>query len=316
MSASHRRKLIADALASPLPAPDTCSAREVLSGVWLRIPPSDYITRSHIRRAHEVARQRCGMSGSQYEEQLQSEYARLTDAEPWYWNQLWPGGIGLARHVLEHPELVCGRTVLEFGSGIGLLAVSAAVAGAVRVVATDIEPAALAFAERSAADNRIADGVLATVVWDWHHPPEPEGFVARLAPFDVVLLPDVMYDSDAVERLGVLAPSLVAPGGCLLFSDGTDRPYGGAHTKRLVELLCAPPASFALHCQSEVVAGAEAEDGGAAPARPVQLVSLTRGGGHGEGQRLGLSLGVHMDACGLVQRCAGRWAFRIASPAS
>ena len=282
---NHRRRLIAEALASPPPPPAWCEQREVLHGIYLRVPPSDYITRSHIRRAHEVARGQCGgaTNGLDYEAHLQAEYSRLTDAEPWYWNQLWPGGIALARHVLAHPMLVRGCSVLEFGTGLGLLALSAAHAGASHVVATDIEPTALAFVEQSAADSHIADGTLATIAWDWQAPPAPNGAVARSAPFDVVFLPDVLYDEAAVERLGALAPSLVAPGGLLLLADGTDRPYGRAHTERLLVLLQLHDAStpFEVLEEIEVIAGAEAEDGGAAPERPVRLLSLRKGHPHG-----------------------------------
>ena len=300
MNGVQRRRLIADALASPPPDPEQCEARAVLRGVHLRVPPSDFITRRHIRRAHAFAQEACEgeSAGARYLELLQAEYARLTDAEPWYWNQLWPGGIALANHVLDHAELVRGRTVLEFGTGLGLLAVSAAVAGAKRVVAIDIEPIALAFADQSARDNDVASTVV-TVAWDWRKPPTRGGVITSMIPFDVVLLPDVMYDSAAVERLGELASTLLAPGGVLLFTDGTDRPYGSEHTDRLLELLRAPPAAFVLDSQTELVAGADAADGGAAPERPVRLVSLTRTA----------AASVRVDRCGLVQQRDGGWRF-------
>ena len=60
--------------------------------------------------------------------------------------------------------------------------------------------------------------------------------------FDVVLLPDVLYDLDAIERLAELAPTLVRPGGRLIVADGTDRPYGDEHCSRLLGLLVAPAA--------------------------------------------------------------------------
>ena len=125
-----------------------------------------------------------------------------------------------------------GRRVLDFGSGIGLTACAAGLAGAAAVLATDIEPAALAFAAQSARDNGLGEDVLRTRAWDWAEPPPSELAPPYAPPFDVVLLPDVMYDDDAVERLGVLAPSLVAPGGMLAWADGTDRTYGALHAER------------------------------------------------------------------------------------
>ena len=275
-----RDRLIAEALACPPPAPADCALRSFSFGdadspLLLRVPAKGHIHSTHIRTAHESVCALEHATREAYHSALQAEYAKLQDAQPWYWDQLWPGGIALARRLLEQPELVRGKSTLEFGSGIGLTACAAARAGASRVVATDIEPAALAFATQSASDNGVAN-VLRTVVWDWDEPP-PEADVAAFAPYEVVLLPDVMYDDAAVERLGVLAPSLVAPGGLLLWADGTDRPYGEAHSDRLSELLLsAPPPSFELRSRSELRDGASAADGGAAPDRPVRLVVAER----------------------------------------
>lgn len=278
---SNRNRVIAEALAAPPPEPPDCPLRSLELGaqdglpLLLRVPVANHINTMHIRAAHDVATL-CAGETSHYHAALQAEYSRLQDSQPWYWDQLWPGGVALARRILEEPNLVRGRSVLEFGSGIGLLACACARAGAACVVATDIEPAALAFAAQSALDNSLASS-LHTVVWDWDASPPAE--VEARAPFDVVLLPDVMYDDAAVERLGVLAPSLVAPGGLLLWADGTDRVYGEGHTDRLAELvLAASPPRFEIRTRVDLRAGASAADGGAAPDRPVRLVVAARGG--------------------------------------
>src|ERR687885_162506 len=56
--------------------------------------------------------------------------------EPPFWAAAWPGGQALARYVLDHPETVAGRPVLDLGSGSGLVAVAAALAGAAGVTAS------------------------------------------------------------------------------------------------------------------------------------------------------------------------------------
>ena len=60
-----------------------------------------------------------------------------------YWAFAWAGGQALARYVLDEPEVVKGKAVLCFGAGGGVEAVAAALAGAARVVASDIDPFAV-----------------------------------------------------------------------------------------------------------------------------------------------------------------------------
>ena len=59
---------------------------------------------------------------------------------PPFWAFAWAGGQGLARYILDHPETVAGRTVLDFASGSGLVAIAASRAGASHVLAVDIDP--------------------------------------------------------------------------------------------------------------------------------------------------------------------------------
>jgi predicted nicotinamide N-methyase len=266
--------IIAEALATPPCPPADCALRslDVGSGapLMLRVPAANHIRTLHIRAAHKVA----AVAAGDYNAALQEEYSRLQESEPYYWDQLWPGGIALARKLCAEPELVRGRSVLEFGAGIGLLSCAAARSGAAAVLATDIVPEALAFAAQSARDNSLQ---LTTCEWGWED--DPPAVVSQAAPFDAVLLPDVMYDDAAVERLGVLAPRLVAPDGLLMWADGTDRPYGESHSERLRELvLAAVGGAFRVESVHELRAGASRDDGGSAPDRPVRLVVMARGG--------------------------------------
>ncbi len=59
---------------------------------------------------------------------------------PPFWAFAWAGGQGLARYVLDHPELVVDKRVLDFATGSGLVAIAAAKAGAAHVLAADIDP--------------------------------------------------------------------------------------------------------------------------------------------------------------------------------
>ena len=74
---------------------------------------------------------------------------------PPFWAFAWAGGQALARHVLDDPDLVAGRSVLDLATGSGLVAVAAARAGAAPVTANDIDPLSLAAAAANASANRV-----------------------------------------------------------------------------------------------------------------------------------------------------------------
>lgn len=105
---------------------------------------------------------------------------------PPFWAFAWAGGQGLARYIIDNPELVAGKQVLDFASGSGLVAIAAAKAGAAQVLAADIDP----FCGAAIAMNARQNGVKITfteknLVGD--HDSQDEGW-------DVVLAGDVFYD--------------------------------------------------------------------------------------------------------------------------
>lgn len=72
-----------------------------------------------------------------------------------YWAVAWPGGQALARYVLDHPETVRGRRVLDFGSGGAVEGLAAAMAGAASVLCADIDPLAAEAAHANAGLNGV-----------------------------------------------------------------------------------------------------------------------------------------------------------------
>ncbi|GGO10612.1 50S ribosomal protein L11 methyltransferase [Microbispora rosea subsp. aerata] len=92
----------------------------------------------------------CGAGGDDGVYDLWERAGRLP-----FWACPWAGGQALARHVLDHPEIVRGRTVLDLATGSGLVAVAAALAGAAEVVANDVDPYALAAVRLNARANRV-----------------------------------------------------------------------------------------------------------------------------------------------------------------
>jgi predicted nicotinamide N-methyase len=107
------------------------------------------------------------------------------DAPP-FWAFPWAGGQGLARYVLDHPEAVAGRRVLDVASGSGLVAIAAAKAGARTVLATDIDEHALAAIALNAAANAAPQVV----------PRLLDLAAAEHGDAEVILAADVFYQRD------------------------------------------------------------------------------------------------------------------------
>jgi predicted nicotinamide N-methyase len=112
-------------------------------------------------------------------------------SDPPFWAAAWPGGQALARYVLDHPEVVAGRTVLDLGAGSGLVAVAALRAGAARVVASDVDPYSRAAIQVNAELNGVAPVDVVGDLLDGA--PDPA--------VDVVLAGDVCYDREMTARV-------------------------------------------------------------------------------------------------------------------
>lgn len=88
--------------------------------------------------------------------QATEDWLREKNIEPPFWAFAWPGGQALARHILDHPEMVAGKRVLDFAAGCGIAAIAAARAGATAVEAAEIDPLAIAAIHRNAAANHVS----------------------------------------------------------------------------------------------------------------------------------------------------------------
>lgn len=119
---------------------------------------------------------------------------------PPFWAFAWAGGQGLARHVLDHPGLVAGKSVLDFASGSGLVGIAARMAGATGVLAADIDPWSETAIRLNAALNGVAVGYTG------------EDLVGRDRGWDVVLAGDVFYDRAFADVLIPWFSALAARG--------------------------------------------------------------------------------------------------------
>lgn len=136
-----------------------------------------------------------------------SALSRVCEALP-YWAYPWSGGAALARYVLDHPDSVAGRTVLDLGAGSGLVAIAAAKAGAAHVTAAEIDPHGAA----AIAVNAAANGVSVTVVEaDLLNGPPPKA--------DIVLAGDTFYGPDLAARVTPFLDRCIAAGAIVLVGD-------------------------------------------------------------------------------------------------
>lgn len=88
--------------------------------------------------------------------QASEDWLRKKNVAPPFWAFAWPGGQALARHILDHPEIVAGKRVLDFAAGCAIAAIAAARAGAASVEAAEIDPFAVAALHRNAAANGVS----------------------------------------------------------------------------------------------------------------------------------------------------------------
>ncbi|CAG0879544.1 unnamed protein product [Cyprideis torosa] len=72
-----------------------------------------------------------------------------------FWAIYWPGGQGLARYILNNPDVVHSKSVLDVGCGGGACAIAAKMAGASEVCANDINPDAIAAVQLNSALNDV-----------------------------------------------------------------------------------------------------------------------------------------------------------------
>ena len=127
---------------------------------------------------------------------------------PPYWAFAWAGGQALARYMLDFPEQVRNRRVLDFAAGSGIGAIAAAKAGARSVEAAEID----AFAQAAIAMNGAANGVEILV-----HDSDLVGQANQ--DWDLVLAGDVCYEQPMAARVFDWLALLAGSGATVLLGD-------------------------------------------------------------------------------------------------
>lgn len=121
-----------------------------------RVPPVEFVlATTEVRQPPFVPEVRLHLADDPLE--LWADTRRAVDdaIPPPFWAFVWAGGQALARHLLDHPELVAGRPVVDVATGSGLVAICAARAGASTVSAYDVDGLAVAAARANARLNGV-----------------------------------------------------------------------------------------------------------------------------------------------------------------
>jgi predicted nicotinamide N-methyase len=127
---------------------------------------------------------------------------------PPYWAFAWAGGQALARYLLDEPENVAKKHVLDLGSGSGLSAIAAAKAGATSVLAADIDWMSLAAIALNSAANAVAVSATAENLLDL---PPPA--------CDVILVGDLFYERALADKVLAFIDAAAARGTLVLIGD-------------------------------------------------------------------------------------------------
>jgi predicted nicotinamide N-methyase len=140
--------------------------------------------------------------------QKTEEELAANNIPPPYWAFAWAGGQALARYILDQPQLLAGRHVLDLGAGSGLAGIAAAKAGAASVLAAEIDTLALL----AIGLNAEANGVALTM--------SARDPLADAAPqVEVVLVGDLFYERALAERVLNYLQAARAHGALVLVGD-------------------------------------------------------------------------------------------------
>jgi predicted nicotinamide N-methyase len=145
-----------------------------------------------------------------------------TGLDPPFWAFAWAGGQALARYLLDHPEAVAGRQVIDVASGSGLVAIAAALAGAAAVTAYDIDPLAAAAITLNAAANSVAIQPVCADILTQAPPPAPDVLTPDPPPAfraDLVLVADAFYEQDLAGQVLAFLDRSHARGAAVLAGD-------------------------------------------------------------------------------------------------
>jgi predicted nicotinamide N-methyase len=155
------------------------------------------------------------------------------EVPPPFWAFVWAGGQALARHLLDVPDVAAGRHVVDVATGSGLVAIVAALAGAARVEAIDVDELAVAATRLNAKLNGVPVAASVRDVRD-----------LEVAAGTLVTVGDVFYD----EKIA----ALMLPALSRLVDAGAEVLVGDPHRAYLPVGSLEPVASYDVDVETDI----------------------------------------------------------------
>lgn len=143
---------------------------------------------------------------------VQDEYFRQKEVQadmPFpHWTRLWPSALAMADFIVQHPELVQNKDVLELAAGLGLPGLLAA-RYAQSVCCSDYLDASVVTMLKSAQHLQLTNA--SCQLLDWNHLPDD-------LHADVLLMSDINYDPGQFEQLYEVLQRFLGRGTVILLS--------------------------------------------------------------------------------------------------
>ena len=142
-------------------------------------------------------------------EQVSDEEFNKDERLP-YWAELWPSALGLARFLVDQPELIRRKSVLELGVGLGLTSIVLHKLNPKKLLLTDYEADALKICKENFQLNGLLEPE--TKLLDWRHPDLNERF-------DCIVASDVLYEERFFEPLMNMFENFLNPRGSIILAE-------------------------------------------------------------------------------------------------
>ena len=127
---------------------------------------------------------------------------------PPFWAFAWAGGQALARFIFDHPETVCGHSVVDIGAGAGITSIAAVKCGASSVLAADIDYFSVAACRINAEANDVEFNIT-----------QDDLLEAEPPACKVLFMADVFYERELSDRIMAFAGKAATRGADVLVGD-------------------------------------------------------------------------------------------------